>query len=146
VHRFIPTSLSPTVLRAALWAILVAGCRTTEPDLTPDGCFGPIQVAILSEVPPRFDWAPECGISFLNVAAVGATPADGETVWAFHVPENAPLGPAVTYGIAPARAHVSVEPKPLVVGTRYRIWIAYTVGGDGITGSGERTFMWFPPD
>jgi hypothetical protein len=67
-----------------------------------------------------FDWAPECGISLLNVATVGATPADvGETVWAFHLPETAPLGPAVTYGVAPARAHMSVGPKPLVVGTRY---------------------------
>jgi hypothetical protein len=142
-----PTSLSPNVLRAAICAILVAGCRTTEPDPAPEGCLGPIQLAILSDSPPRFDWAPECGISFLSVATIGAPPAVvGETVWAFHMAENAPIGPAVIYGIAPTRAHVSVEPKPLVVGTRYRVWIAYTVGGDGITGSGERTFTWFPPD
>lgn len=140
------SQLSCLIVRAAICAIVVAGCRGTSPD-PPEGCSGPIDVAVLSDVPPRFSWSPHCGISFLTVSAVAEAPgATEEPVWGFHLPEASPVGPTVAYGAAPSRATVWTGPEGLVIGRRYRVFLGYTVGGDVLAGSGALTFTWFPPD
>ncbi len=68
------------------------------------------------------------------------------TVWSVTVPEQAPVGPTLSYGRNPSNA-ISVHPaEPLAVGAQYRVWVMYTVGGDGIVASGQATFTWYPLD
>ncbi len=139
------SQLSRNVVRIAVVAILSLGCRGTAPE-PPEACLGSIQLGLRYE-PLAFDWSPRCGISTLTVTTVPATPGEAEQlVWAFNVPEQSPVGPAVAYGEAPSRANVWAGPEPLVIGKRYRVTVRYIVGGDGVAASGELTFPWFPPD
>jgi hypothetical protein len=128
-----------------IFALLAGACDGTGPERV-EPCSGSIQLGLRSE-PLRFVWSPHCGISSLTVTALPAIPEGAERpVWGFHVPEQTPLGPGVTYGEAPTRAQVWVGPEPLAVGGRYRVAVAYLVGGDVVTASGQLTFTWFPPD
>jgi hypothetical protein len=130
---------------AAIVAILPNACEGTAPQPV-EPCLGTVVVGLRYE-PLRFEWSPACGISWLSVAALPQTPEGAErVVWSFHVPETALVGPGVSYGEAPDGAHVGSGPEPLVIGARYRVAIAYIVGGDVVTGSGQLTFTWFPPD
>jgi hypothetical protein len=130
---------------ALIFALLAIACDGTGPDRM-EPCSGSIQLGLRSE-PLRFVWSPHCGISSLTVAEVPATPEGAErVVWGLDVPEETPLGPGVAYGHAPTRAEVWAGPEPLAVGERYRVTVAYVVGGDVVTASGQLTFTWFPPD
>ena len=131
--------------RAAIVTLLAGACDGTGPEFV-EPCSGAIQLGLRHE-PFAFEWSPRCGISSLTVTALPATPEGAERiVWAFQVPERTPLGPPVTYGEAPSRATVWTEPEPLVNGVRYRVAVAYLVGGDVATASGELTFPYFLPD
>lgn len=127
---------------AACW--IVACTSTTEP---PAPCGGDIAVSVATGATPRFSWAPDCGVSLLAVTTVPTAAGDhGRTVWGFTVSERTPLGPSVTYGVNPPGATVWSAPEPLQIGDSYRVYLAYTVGGDVLVASGETTFNWFPPD
>ena len=140
------SELSRILLRTAIFPIVVAACSGTEPE-HPEGCVGSVQVGVRSEPTPTFEWSPRCGISALTVTAVvGPADVPEDPVWGFHVPEESPLGPGVAYGEAPSRAHVWAGPETLDIGARYRVTVVYTVGGDVVSGGGEATFVWFPPD
>jgi hypothetical protein len=130
---------------AAIVTLLAGACDGTGPEFV-EPCSGTIQIGLRYE-PFAFDWSPRCGISSLTVTALPATPEGAERiVWAFEVPERTPLGPTVTYGEAPSRANVWAGPELLVNGVRYRVAVAYLVGGDVVTASGELTFTFFLPD
>jgi hypothetical protein len=130
---------------AAILALLASACDGTGPEPV-EPCSGAIQLGLRSE-PLAFVWSPHCGITSLTVTALPATSEGAERpVWGFQVPEQTPLGPGVPYGEAPDRAHVWAGPEPLVIGARYRVAVAYVVGGDVVTASGQLTFTWFPPD
>jgi len=115
-------------------------CNGTS-SISPQGCVQNVQVAVATGTTPLFSWAPACGISSLSVETVPSSAGGAvETVWAFLVPENNPVGPGIRYGEAPSRANVSVAPRPLIAGTKYRVRVVQTVGGDGLLGSGEAVF------
>ena len=130
---------------AAIVGLLAGSCDGTGPEVV-EPCSGAIQPSLRYE-PLAFEWSPPCGISSLTLTALPATPEGAErTVWAFQVPEDTPVGPAVTYGEAPSGATVLAGPEPLVNGRRYRVAVRYIVGGDAVAASGDLTFTWFPPD
>jgi hypothetical protein len=122
-------------------ALLVAtlSCRgTTAPT---QGCVQNVQVAASTEAIPNFTWSPACGMSNLSVVTVPSAPGVAEeSMWGFTVPERTPIGPAVRYGTAPAGATVWTQPRALVPGATYRVWVYHTVGGDGLLGSGKLVF------
>ena len=125
-------------------AFAVAGC--SDPT-SAEACNGPLEVGITGTTRLTFTWSPRCGISDLSVAAVPSTPGGAdELVWGFRVPERSPLGPLVRYGDSPDRATVWSGPQPLVYGRRYRVSVAYIVGGDVSIASGTTTFVWWAPD
>jgi hypothetical protein len=132
-------ALSYLARTTALLLTTLSCSRTTAPE----GCAQNVQVAVSTGAGPIFSWSPACGISSLAVVTVPAAPGvsgSGESMWAFSVPEQRPIGPAVLYGTAPADATVSTQPRALVVGTTYRVSVMQTLGGDGVVGSGERVF------
>jgi hypothetical protein len=116
------------------------GCSGTT-SATAEGCNRNVEVTVLSGANPAFAWSPSCGMSSLSVVTVPSTPGvNEETMWAFSVPENSPIGPAIRYGSAPSGATVWAQPRALVVGATYRVRVALTVGGDGLLGHGDRVF------
>jgi|GEM_PF-1723259 len=121
-------------------ALLLTGLscsRTTAPE----GCVRNVQVAVLTYAGPMFSWSPACGISSLSVVTVPPAPGvSEESMWAFSVPEQRPIGPGVLYGAVPAGATVWTQPRPLVVGASYRVRVMQTTGGDVVDGSGETVF------
>jgi hypothetical protein len=120
--------------------LTVLGCGGTSP-VTPEGCLQNVQVAVLAGTNPAFSWSPGCGVSSLSVATVPSTPgASEESMWAFSVPEQSPVGPPIRYGTAPVGATGWTEPRALVAGVTYRVRVRQTVGGDGLLGGGERVF------
>jgi hypothetical protein len=130
------------VLLTALTPLLLTplGCNGTS-TVSPEGCAQNVQVAVAGGTTPLFSWAPACGISSLSVESVpSSTGGDVQTVWAFSVPENSPVGPWIRYGHAPGRANVWFAAQPLVAGMSYRIRVVQTVGGDVAVGSGEAVF------
>jgi hypothetical protein len=130
-----------SLISAATGLLLMSlACNITSGD-SPQGCAQDVQVAVARGATPLFSWAPACGISSLSVETVPATSGgSAATVWAFTVPENNPVGPAIRYGQAPSGATVWFAAQPLVAGTSYRIRVVQTVGGDGLLGSGEAVF------
>ncbi|HEX9085825.1 MAG TPA: hypothetical protein VF836_13880 [Gemmatimonadaceae bacterium] len=114
------------------------GCNDT---ISPKACGGNVEVAVLRLPNPIFTWAPACGVSSFQVVTVPASPgAMEESMWGFTVPEQSPIGPAVTYRIAPAGATVWQQPRALVAGETYRVRVMQTVGLDVVVSSGERVF------
>lgn len=95
----------------------------------------------------RFSWSPACGMSSLSVTEV-RDPLSSfmNVVWAFNVPENAPVGPGILYGSAPRNATVWAGPQALEVGTQYEVTVLYTVGGDVVSARGSAVFTWYPLD
>jgi hypothetical protein len=134
------------VIRTVSILVALAGticCADATAPAAP--CNGPIDVTVSTAATPTISWTPACGISLLTVSAVTALP-ESETVWGLTVSEQHPIGPAITYGDNPRGADVWVQPQSLAVGQQYRVWVAYTVGGDVIVASGSALFTWFPPD
>jgi hypothetical protein len=116
----------------------IPGCSDTT---SPKACGGNVQVAVLRQPNPIFTWSPACGVSSFQVVTVPSAPgAMEESVWGFSVPEQSPIGPAVHYGIAPARASVWRQPGALAAGATYRVRVMQTVGLDVVVASGERVF------
>lgn len=130
-------------VRYGALACAIACGESTAP---PPACDGAINISVAITLPPRFDWSPACGVSSVSVATVEPSPLDERVVWGFAVPEQRPIGPPVVYGARPSGATVWTGPEPLEVGKQYRVSVMYTIGGDGVAASGERTFTWFPPD
>ena len=127
----------------AIGCCSLIGCSSMSSAPHPAACIRSVTVTVISSfatTAPRIGWTPRCGVSNLTVTTVpfpGAAPA---VMWGFSTPENAPIGPSVTYGETPEGAVAWPAPQPLVRGTRYRVTVMYTVGGDAITGWGEETF------
>ena len=122
----------------ALFATTLSCSGTTAPT---QGCAQNVQVAASTEANPNFTWSPGCGMSHLSVVTVPSAPGVSEEImWAFDVPERTPFGPAVRYGAAPAGAKIWTQPRALVPGATYRVWVYHTVGGDGLLGSGRLVF------
>jgi hypothetical protein len=118
----------------------VLGCRGAS-EVSPEGCRHNVEIAVLPGANPVFSWSPRCGVSTLSVSTVPSAPgAVEETMWGFSVPEQTPLGPRIPYGIAPSRATIWIQPRALQTGSKYRVSVWYTVGGDVLTGGGERVF------
>jgi hypothetical protein len=116
------------------------GCRGTT-SATAEGCIRNVEVVVLPGTNPAFAWSPSCGISSLSVVTVPSAPGvSEEAMWAFSVPENSPIGPAIRYGSAPNGATVWTQSRALVTGATYRVRVALTVGGDGLLGHGDRVF------
>ena len=131
------TSFSLAGLILSLLAIV--GCN--EDINAPKGCAENVQLSVSSDANPLFGWSPACGMSTLFVETVPPTIAGlPETMWAFSVPEYAPIGPYVRYGSAPERATVYTEAHALIVGKEYRVRVYLTVGGDVQVASGEAIF------
>jgi hypothetical protein len=130
-------ALSYLTCTAAL-LLTTPGCSDTT---SPKACGGTVQVAVLRLPNPIFTWSPACGVSSFQVVTVPSAPgAMEESVWGFTVPEQSPIGPAVTYGIAPAGATVWQQPSALLAGGTYRVRVMQTVGLDVVVGNGERVF------
>ncbi len=126
--------------RTTALLLTALGCNGTSP-VTPEGCVQNVQVAVVQGANPVFSWSPACGMSSLSVATVPSTPGvNEESMWAFSVPEQSPIGPAIRYGSAPVGATVWTQPRALVAGASYRVRVMQTVGGDVLVGSGERVF------
>ena len=116
------------------------GCNGTSP-VTPEGCVQNVQITVVQRANPVFSWSPACGMSSLSVARVPSTPGvNEEAMWAFSLPEQSPIGPAIRYGSAPVGATVWTQPRALVAGATYRVRVYHTIGGDGLLGSGEGAF------
>lgn len=130
------------MLLSLVGCCVIGGCGSpTRPHY--DGCLGSVNIALTGVgegSTPRFDWSPACGISQVSVNTVPGPGAAPILVWALSAPEQSPIGPSIVYGIVPRGATSSHAAEPLVHGVTYRIFIAYTVGGDGVAGSGEETF------
>lgn len=141
LRRASPMKRNLFLIASAAPLLLIAfACKGTS-TVSPQGCVQNVQVAVATGTTPLFSWAPACGISSLSVETVpSSTGGSVETVWAFSVPENNPVGPGIRYGQAPSGARVWLAPQPLVAGTSYRIRVMQTVGGDGLLGSGEAVF------
>jgi hypothetical protein len=122
-------------------AILFAAlsCNGTS-SVAPDGCVRNVVITVIPGANPVFFWSPACGMSSLSVVTVPSASGSEETMWGFSVPEQKPVGPAIRYGRAPEGSTVWTQPRALVVGTTYRVRVMHTVGGDGLLGTGERTF------
>lgn len=132
----IRTLFNATRVLAPLLAAL--SCRGA---VSPEGCARDVEVSVARGANPVFSWSPGCGISSLSVVTVPSTSGvSEEAVWGFTVPERTPIGPTIRYGIAPAGATVSTQPRALVAGATYRVLVMQTVGGDGVVGSGEGLF------
>jgi hypothetical protein len=132
---------NPVFTVSATVVVLSALACNGASTVSPKGCVENVQVAVITETTPLFSWAPACGMSRLSVETVPSTPAGSpETVWAFFLPENAPVGPTIRYGQAPSGANVWVAPQPLVGGTNYRVRVMQTLGGDVLVGSGGAVF------
>ena len=122
----------------ALLLITLSCNRTTAPV---EGCFLNVDVAVSPEAIPSITWSPTCGMSHLTVTTVPSAPGvSEEMMWAFSLPERTPIGPAIRYGSAPTGATVWTQPRALVRGVTYQVWVYHTVGGDGLLGSGKRVF------
>lgn len=115
-------------------------CRGSSA-VSPESCNQAVQVTVVARAKPVFSWSPACGMSSLSVVTVPATSGvSEELVWGFSVPEQNPIGPVISYGIAPAGATVWTQPHALVAGATYRVRVMQTVGLDVVVGSGERLF------
>lgn len=118
-------ALSDLARTAALLLTALSCSRTTALE----GCVQNVQVAVSTDAGPIFSWSPACGISALSVVTVPSAPGvTVESMWAFSVPEQKPIGPSVLYGTAPAHATVSTQPRALVVGATYRVRVTQTTG------------------
>jgi hypothetical protein len=132
-HLVLFTAVTPLLLAAL-------GCNGSS-TVSPQACAQNLQVAVGDGTAPLFSWAPPCGVSSLSVETVPpATRGNVETVWAFSVPENVPVGPGIRYGHAPDRANVWFAAQPLVAGRSYRVRVTQTLGGDVVVGGGEAVF------
>lgn len=132
---------NPFLIASGTGLLLTALACDGASTIGPHACAQNVQVAVITETPPLFSWAPACGISSLSVETVPSSAGGSvETVWAFFAPENNPVGPRIRYGQAPSGANVSIAPRPLVAGTTYRVRVVQTLGGDVLVGSGEAVF------
>jgi hypothetical protein len=130
-------ALSYLTCTAAL-LLSTPGCSDTT---SPKACAGNVEVAVLRLPNPIFTWSPGCGVSSFQVVTVPSAPgAMEESMWGFTVPEQSPIGPVVTYRIAPAGATVWQQPRALVAGETYRVRVMRTVGQDVVVANGERVF------
>ena len=120
--------------------LLTLGCRDTTAPVVREGCVGPVQVAVRQEPTPVIGWAPACGVSAVWVVTVPSAGATEEVMWFFSVPENAPIGPSIRYGVTPAGITFWSPAQPLVTGTSYRVRVMQTVGGDVVVAGGEKVF------
>jgi hypothetical protein len=61
-------------------------------------------------------------------------------MWYFAVPENAPIGPSIRYGVMPVGITFWSPPRALVAGASYRVRVMQTLGGDVVVAGGEKVF------
>lgn len=119
------------------------GCHDATAPIAPQGCVGPVKIAVLTEPTPVFGWSPACGVSMVWVVTVPSSPGESEeSRWAFSVPENTPVGPGLRYGVTPAGATTWTPAHVLVPGTAYRVRVMQTLGGDVVVAGGEKIFTY----
>ena len=133
-------------LKHVAFVACCAGIACDSPTKPITGCLGevPIEISSSREATPglRFGWSPPCGISTLAVSTVPAPGASAVQVWSLTAPEQTPMGPSITYGVAPRGATAPHAAVPLVHGLTYRVSVAYVVGGDGVAARGEEIFTY----
>jgi hypothetical protein len=122
-------------------AVVLSACSGDDDPAGPSDlpeCAGPVAVTVSAGTTPTFSWTPACTLYFLDV-----TTADGgQEIWAVGNSDfRNTIPPGVRYGTVPAGARLIDGPVPLVVGTAYRVFVAYALpGGGGDQFAGEATF------
>ena len=125
----------------AAFIVCCASIACDSPTKPITGCLGDVPIQVTSSGPGlRFGWSPPCGISTLIVETVPAPGASPVQVWLLTAPEQAPIGPSITYGVTPRGATAPHPAAPLVHGLTYRVSVVRVVGLDAIGANGQQIF------
>ena len=130
-------------VKQAAFIICCATIGCDSPTKPIEGCLGdvPIEIGKSGSV-LRFGWSPACGITTLIVETVPAPGASAVQLWLLTADEHRPIGPSITYGVAPRGATGLHPAVPLVHGVTYRVNVVRVVGGDAIGASGTKIFTY----
>lgn len=114
-----------TVLPLLVAALGGCGSVPTEVPFNPNRCGHDVQASASPGLTPTFSWTPACEIGAISVVRMWTDSLGsvfGEPVWAVETANEAdPLGPPVTYGVAPRGFRTVWPAKPLVAGEWYNL-------------------------
>jgi len=105
-----------------------------------EGCRTSVEVRIITDVTPRIEWFPACGVNHVAVRAARSDGEGGQVYWAFSA-ENGLVGPGIRYGVFPPGTISEGPTRLLQPGTAYRVSVEMIVDGTIITGQGATIFI-----
>jgi len=105
-----------------------------------EGCQTMVDVRVNSEVNPRIEWSPSCGVNHVVVRAARSDGQGGQVFWAFSA-ESQLVGPGIQYGVLPPGTISEGPLRTLQAGTAYHVLVEMIVDGNVITGQGNATFI-----
>ena len=98
-----------------------------------------IDVRVSSEVNPRIEWSPLCGVNHVVVRAARSDGQGGQVFWSFSS-ESQLVGPGIRYGEFPPGTISEGPRRALETGTAYLVRVEMIVDGV-IIGQGDATFI-----
>jgi hypothetical protein len=117
---------APHVLLVLVAALLgCGGSVPTEVPFNPNRCGHDVQPSVSPGLTPTIAWTPACEIGAISIVRLYTDSIGSEfseQIWAIETAdESDPLGPPVTYGVAPHGFSTVWPAKPLVAGELYNV-------------------------